>query len=83
MAIRPLTRFVLRVILLAGIAIIGIALISMALTGCTLVLVTGDHDSVRDIEGTDSDLTTSRPARERINADQYLQRWRQPDPGHR
>jgi hypothetical protein len=79
------TIFVLRVIALAVIAIIGVLLIIGALTGCTLVYVAGEHNSVCDIEGADSDLTSSsRPlVREQNHADQYLQRWRQPDPGQR
>ncbi|MBB5469382.1 hypothetical protein HDG32_005529 [Paraburkholderia sp. CI2] len=77
----------LKLALVVVIVIVGALLIAdvLALGGCTLVLVTGDHDNVRDIEGADSDLTSSsRPlVREQNNADQYLQRLRQPDPGHR
>ncbi|MGF6932991.1 hypothetical protein OKW41_002130 [Paraburkholderia sp. UCT70] len=75
----------LKIVVVAAIVIVGALLIAAALCGCTFVIVTGDHDDVRDIEGADSDLTSSsRPlVREQNNADQYLQRLRQPDPGHR
>jgi alkaline phosphatase len=72
---KPRSLVLLRILAMA-LAFVFVVLV-VSFVGCTLIIVTGDHASVRDIEGSDSDLSL---ARRNSHEDQRVQRWRPSHP---